>query len=171
MTQIEIFRELYRHMEWADAAVWRAVLAQPAAASDEKILKFFYHLHLTQRAFLRLWQGAPRETPYPEFTEAPPMMAWGKSWFPEAFAFLATVTDEKLAPPMPVPWSKMVERRIGRPPGETTLGDTILQVAMHSQYHRGQINARLKELGGAPPLVDYIGWIWHGKPGAEWAEE
>ncbi len=24
-------RELYRHMEWADAAVWRAVLAHPPA--------------------------------------------------------------------------------------------------------------------------------------------
>jgi uncharacterized damage-inducible protein DinB len=168
MKQPGIFQELYRHMEWADAAVWKAVLSHDAARSDELLLKYFYHLHLTQRAFLRLWRGEPRETPYPEFTEAGAMMAWGKSWFPEAFAWLETVVGETLSSPMNAPWAKAVERRIGRPPAGTTLDDTILQVAMHSQYHRGQINSRLREIGGDPPMVDYIAWIWYGKPGAEW---
>ena len=114
MTGLNILRELHRHMEWADAAVWKAVLAHPRAVSEKKIL---------------LWRGEPRETPYPEFAEARPMMAWGKNWFPEASAFPDAVTDEILSAPMPIPWSKMVERRIGRPPGSTSLGDTVLQVA------------------------------------------
>jgi uncharacterized damage-inducible protein DinB len=67
----------------------------------------------------------------------------------------------------PLPWSSMVEKRLGRPPGITTIGETALQVALHSTYHRGQVNARLRELGGEPPLVDYIAWLWQGKPSAE----
>jgi len=168
MTPTEHCRTLYRHMEWADATVWRAVLAGPSAASDQKILRIFHHLHLTQHAFLRVWLGEPRDAPYPEFTGAIPLMEWGKDWFPKAFAYLGKVTDDALSGTMPVPWATMVGRKIGRPPAETTLGDTVVQVAMHSQYHRGQVNARLKEVGGEPPLVDYIAWIWHGKPGAEW---
>jgi uncharacterized damage-inducible protein DinB len=41
-------------------------------------------------------------------------------------------------------------------------------VPMHSQYHRGQVNARLKEVGGVPPNVDYILWVWVGRPVGLW---
>ena len=43
------------------------------------------------------------------------------------------------------------------------------QVASHSTYHRGQVNARLREVGGTPPLVDYIAWIWFGRPAPNWS--
>ena len=42
----------------------------------------------------------------------------------------------------------------------------MLQVALHSMYHRGQINARLRDFGGNPPLVDFIAWVWLGRPAA-----
>lgn len=168
MTQKEILAELFRHMEWADAAVWKAVLAHPPAAGDERVRALFYHLHVAQYSFARLWHGEPRETPYPEFTDAHPMMEWGRAWFPRAYAFLDAADDGTLAGPMVVPWSSMIVRRLGRPPAATTLGDTMLQAAMHSHYHLAQVNSRLKETGGKPPLVDYIGWIWYGKPKAEW---
>jgi uncharacterized damage-inducible protein DinB len=45
----------------------------------------------------------------------------------------------------------------------------MIQVATHSTYHRGQVNARLREVGGEPPLVDYIAWIWFGRPAPEWS--
>ena len=44
----------------------------------------------------------------------------------------------------------------------------MIQVAMHTAYHRGQINTRVRELGGEPKLVDFIAWIWYGKPKADW---
>jgi uncharacterized damage-inducible protein DinB len=49
-----------------------------------------------------------------------------------------------------------------------TLTDTILQVTSHTTYHRGQVNRRLRELGGDPPLTDFVVWIWRGKPNTEW---
>ena len=62
----------------------------------------------------------------------------------------------------------MVAEMLGHAPEVTTIGDTALQVALHGTYHRGQINARLREIGGEPPLVDYIAWIWLGRPAAAW---
>ncbi|MEW6208267.1 MAG: hypothetical protein AB1631_07860 [Acidobacteriota bacterium] len=165
---INTVTDLYRHMEWADAAVWKAVLASEGATTDAKLREYFYHLHMVQRAFLRLWRNEPRETPYPTFDDAGSLMLWGRSYYGEVFDHLSTFTDEIMTEPMPLPWAAMVEERLGRAPETSTIGETALQVALHSLYHRGQINARLKAIGGEPPLVDYIAWIWFGRPSPDW---
>ncbi|HQR38743.1 MAG TPA: DinB family protein [Blastocatellia bacterium] len=163
--------DLYRHMEWADATVWAAVLSTDAARRDDKLRGTLYHLHMVQRAFLRVWRGEPRDIPYPTFDDADSLKAWARTYYVETADVLGGYTDEQLAAVMPVPWASMVERRIGRPPGPTSMGETALQVALHTQYHRGQVNARLREVGGTPPLVDYIAWVWLGRPAAEWRDE
>ncbi|HTL98590.1 MAG TPA: DinB family protein, partial [Holophagaceae bacterium] len=49
------------------------------------------------------------------------------------------------------------------------LGELMLHVAMHSQYHRGQNAARLRALMGAPaPATDLVNWQRGGRPGARW---
>lgn len=165
-----VLTDLYRHMEWADAAVWSSVLAQGSGRTDAKLREYLYHLHMVQRAFLRVWRGEPREAPYPTFNDAQSLMLWGRAYYGEAFAHLESLRDENVSEPMPVPWAAMVERRLGRAPETTTIGETALQVALHSLYHRGQINARLRDIGGEPPLVDYIAWVWLGRPAADWPQ-
>src|SRR5690606_18681456 len=54
---VDALVELYRHMEWADAAVWKAVLASDAGRADAEVQRLFHHLHVVQRAFLRAWRG------------------------------------------------------------------------------------------------------------------
>ena len=49
-----------------------------------------------------------------------------------------------------------------------TMGETLLQVVNHSTYHRGQINSRLREVGGTPPMTDFIAWVGLGKPVVDW---
>ena len=71
---------------------------------------------------------------------------------------------------MELPWAAGLTKRFGREPAPATLAETAFQVASHSTYHRGQVNTRLRELGAEPPLVDYIAWLWLGRPAAEWAD-
>jgi uncharacterized damage-inducible protein DinB len=165
---ISALTDLYQHMEWADAAVWASVLASESGRTDAKLRELFYHLHVVQRAFLRTWRGEAREAPYPTFSDAQSLMLWGRSYYDEAFTHLGTLNDEQVSEALPVPWAAMVEQRLGRAPEMTTIGETALQVALHSQYHRGQINARLRDVGGEPPLVDYIAWVWLGRPAPVW---
>jgi uncharacterized damage-inducible protein DinB len=160
--------DLYRHMEWADALLWSAIADAPAAGADGKARATLYHVHLVQHAFLRTWQGEKMETPFPTFEKLPGLMAWAKSFHQHAAAYMARLEAEELAKPMPLAWSAQVESAIGRAPEMTTIGDTVLQVALHSIHHRGQLNVRLRELGATPPLLDYIGWVWYGRPAAEW---
>lgn len=168
---IDTLIDLFRHMEWADAAVWRSVLSCEAACADGKTRELLSHIHHVQYAFRRVWRGEPREAPYPEFDTVQPLAVYAREFHPEATEFLERQTDVTAGSETVVPWASMVEKRIGRPAQPTTLGETALQVALHSQYHRGQVNARLRLLGGEPPLVDYIVWVWLGRPPADWPDE
>ena len=55
------------------------------------------------------------------------------------------------------------------PPCIITVAEALVQVAMHSQHHRGQCMTRLKDLGGEPKNVDWIIWLWKQKPAARWS--
>ena len=161
-------RDLYRHMEWADASVWRAVFGSENAIDDQKLKDYFYHLHLVQRAFIRAWRNEPANAPFPTFEDLRSVHDWGRSYYKEIFVHLDRLSDEEISRPMQLPWAELVTKQLGRAPASITIGETMLQVPLHSLYHRGQINARLREVGGEPPTVDYIVWIWIEKPAASW---
>jgi uncharacterized damage-inducible protein DinB len=160
-------RDLYRHMEWADALVWQAVFAREEARKDERLRELFYHLHLVQCAWLRAWRSEPYE-PFPTFSDLHALMDWGRSYYKEIFLHLENQTADGMSKTMKLPWAEIVEQELGRQPASISISETMLQIPLHSQYHRGQINARLRAVGGEPPRVDYIVWIWLGRPEAVW---
>jgi uncharacterized damage-inducible protein DinB len=41
----------------------------------------------------------------------------------------------------------------------STVGDILIHVALHGQYHRGQINRQLRLEGNLPVGVDYISYV------------
>jgi uncharacterized damage-inducible protein DinB len=168
---VDLLRQLVRHMEWADAEVWRAVSAHAPAENDARLKNLLTHLHLVQRMFLILWTKQPFDPAgaQPEFATLADLRGWGQTYYPEARRFLDGIDESRLKDVVEMPWARGLEARIGRTVTMPTLGETIQQVASHSTYHRGQINARLRELGGEPPLVDYIAWIWFGRPEPNWA--
>ena len=55
-----------------------------------------------------------------------------------------------------------------RPPAKISIRQALTQAAMHSHYHRGQNATRLRELGGVPPMTDFIAWLHKGQPPAQW---
>jgi uncharacterized damage-inducible protein DinB len=157
--------DLFRHMQWADDEVWRAVLACEPAQRDEVLRGLLLHLHVVQRAFLGVWKQQPPSFPNPaDFPSLTDLRAWASPYYGEAQVFLDTVDEAALARPVTMPWAAQLAERLGREPGAPTLAETMFQVTSHSTYHRGQVNARLRAVGGAPPIVDYIAWIWFDRP-------
>jgi uncharacterized damage-inducible protein DinB len=168
---IDLLRQLIRHMEWADAEVWRAVLGHEAAVDDARLKNLLTHLHVVQRGFLILWtkQSFDPASAQPSFATLGDLRAWALTYYPESNRVLGAVDASRLKDVVEMPWARSLEAQLGRTIMMPTLGETIQQVASHSTYHRGQINARLREVGGQPPLVDYIAWIWFGRPAPNWA--
>jgi uncharacterized damage-inducible protein DinB len=175
MTDIsrEHLRELIHCMEWADAEVWRAVLVHGEARTDAKLRGLLIHLHMVQRGFLCVWQNEPWEPVMrraSSFDSVVDLCAWAQPYYAEAQRFLEGVDEGALTQGVTMPWVEAYQQRLGRTFSTPTLAETIFQVASHSTYHRGQVNARVREVGGEPPLVDYIAWVWFGRPEAEWSQ-
>ena len=167
---IALLRQLIRHMEWADAEVWRAVLSHEPAVHDRRLLDLLTHLHLVQRMFLMVWRKDPFDPSKapPEFATAAALQTWAQPYYAQANSFLDRLDEAGLESQVSMPWVKGIEAQLGRTFSTPTLAETIAQVTSHSTYHRGQVNARLREVGGEPPLVDYIAWIWFGRQQPNW---
>lgn len=167
MTRDDIL-ELAAHMEWADAMVWSTCLQSGAARGDERIKTWLHHLHTVQRAFTAIWQGQePALVNLAAFADLPALGMWGREGHAALRETLSTCDDERWGRRVKLPWAG---RAIERPEAvmHPTLPETAVQVALHTMHHRGQVNARLRELGAEPPLVDYIAWIWRGRPAPPW---
>lgn len=166
-----ILRDLFDHMEWADARVWDVALKTPEARGDETLKWLMLHLHGVQKAFLDAWTNQPFvfRNDYSDTTLETELAAV-RDLYPRGRSFLTSLSDAHLASPLIVPWSKWAEQAIGRPPAPTTLGETIVQVLTHSGHHRAQANTRLRALGAQPANIDYIAWLWLGRPLPAWPE-
>jgi uncharacterized damage-inducible protein DinB len=159
-------------MEWSDARLWAALFESDIARSDEDIHGRFHHNHIVQHAFLRMWQGDADSTSFLDFDDAPSLMMYGQNSFEPAYMYLASQTEDTVSETMHLPesWLAVISEQLGQRREPSTIAETNLQVVLQTTHHRGQINARLRELGGAPPTVDYISWVWLGRPAAEWPE-
>lgn len=156
-------RELYLHQEWADVEHWRAFEAYPAALADQKIRERLHHIHLVQSAFL--WVVGPRTEELvfmkvEDYANMADVKASARKYHSEIAAMLERIDDDRLAEEIEVPWFQ--------PPLQISVRHALMQAAMHSHYHRGQNATRLRELGGVPPVTDFIVWLRDGQPAARW---
>ena len=162
-------KELLGHAEWADALIWKAVLA--CGQEDVELRGRIHHLHLVQWTYLHLWLGEkakPRELS--AFPTLAGIRAWAQEYYRELPSYLGAVSGAEVAAHVRFPWADGLVQRFGRAQ-LVTWGESVLQVAMHSSYHRGQVARRLRELGAEPPLTDFVAWIWMDRPEADWGSE
>jgi uncharacterized damage-inducible protein DinB len=161
-----LLRDLYGHQVWADAEHFRAIGAHPAARGDKAILVRLHHIAIVQRAFL--WAVGDRQdafefTKLEDFASLDALKCYVREHHDRLVPFIATVSDLRLAESIAIPWFK-------DPPLSLTVAEALTQGAMHSHYHRGQNATRLREIGGEPPMTDYIVWLWKGRPEADWTD-
>lgn len=165
--------QLVRHMEWADAKIWGTVLELAPAREDSRIRTLLHHIHTVHRVYLQLWRNEPVSVPeLDEFSDLPSLYRWARSYYGDLPGVLASLDSRALDRELEIPWADRLIERFGRVP-PTDLRQSLLQVTSHSSYHRGQVNTRIREVGGQPPSIDFVVWVWAGQPEANWpsAEE
>jgi len=156
--------ELYAHQEWADAEHWRAFEAHPLALADQTLCERLVHIHQVQYAFL--WMIGPRPDTFffkelKDYDTMADLKADARRYHVNMAKVLKEVTDDQLEEIVNAPWFSR--------PMNISRRHALMQAAMHSHYHRGQNATRLRELGGVPPLTDFIIWIRKGQLAAQWA--
>ena len=154
-------RDLMAHAEWANAVFFHAWGKSPARDHEEMRTRVG-HIIGVQGAFMSIFKG---EQPGGPPGGAPPTYDELKTRAETTHAnlreFAESLDSEKLSQTMHIPW-------FPEPPCVITLGEALVQVAMHTQHHRGQGMTRLKDFGGQPKNVDWIIWLWQKKPAARW---
>jgi uncharacterized damage-inducible protein DinB len=158
---LAFLRDLLAHAEWANAVFFHAWGKSPAR-DHEEMRRRVDHIVGVQQGFLSLLRGEPFGGP----SSGPPgsfddLKARAEAGHAGLSTFVAGMGPEGLARTVQVPW-------FPDPPCVITVADALVQVAMHTQHHRGQCMTRLKDLGGEPKNVDYIIWLWKQKPQGRW---
>ena len=156
---IEPLRDLLRHEAWADAKLLQVLQSCAGAWDDSVIREKLHHSHSVQVAYLTLLRDEPLE------------LEKGQRPF-SSFGNLRASVEEYHRSILPLFESLSVddlERTVvlkvpGHEERQNTVREALLQVAMHSHYHRAQLATRVRELGGDPPLTDLIVWVWEGRP-------
>jgi len=170
MNDLNTTRQLFAYTEWADATVWTAVLSETTASADDRVRDYLFHIHTIQGLFLAVWRDAPLQPPAKEAKALTPLLALARSTHREITSFLAGLDEASLSQSVRLPWAGRFTELTGKEPSLITMGETLLQVVNHSTYHRGQVNSRLREIGGTPPMTDFIAWVGLGKPAPDWPE-
>ncbi len=155
-------RDLMAHAEWANA-VFFATWSKSEARDHEDLRHRMDHIVVVLEAFLLMLDGKPPVVPS---NGPPPSHTDLKARAEDAHRrwrdFAANLNPELLSRTVQIPF-------FPDPPCVITTAQALVQVALHTQHHRGQCMTRLKDYGGEPMNVDWIIWLWLQKPVAEWS--
>lgn len=159
---LNLLRDLMAHAEWANAVFFHAWGKSPAR-DNEELRQRVGHMIGVQQGFLSTLRGEstgkPPSGPPPSFDDLKSRAEICHAGLRE---FVATLEPETLTRTVRIPWFQ-------DPPCVITTTEAIVQVAMHTQHHRGQCMTRLRDLGGEPKNVDWIIWLWKQKPEPRWS--
>jgi uncharacterized damage-inducible protein DinB len=159
---LAFLRDLLAHAEWANAVFFHTWGKSPAR-DHEELRRRLDHLVGVQQGFLAVLRGEAPGGPSP----GPPssyddLKKRAESCHGGLRDFVANLDAESLARTVRIPW-------FPEPPCVITIAEALVQVALHSQHHRGQCMTRLKDFGGEPKNVDWIIWLWKQKPAGRWS--
>lgn len=150
MTKEHLTRQL-RFEQWAN----RRALGSLKQVDDPKARRLFGHILAAQEAWLaRLGGGKTPDIemfPVEGFSELEQRMTRLASALQE---YIGSLSDEGLHQP--------ISYRRNTAEYENTRFDILTHLFMHSHYHRGQIAARVRELGGTPAATDFIVYVREG---------
>lgn len=170
METIALIADMFRHMAWADGMVFTSVIGKSVAEGDASVLVKLRHLHMVQKVFLDVFNGVPFDPRATDELDLHSLCGFARNTHAGSMGYLDSLSPVTLEEVLELPWSKTATEKLGFEVADHSLADALVQVPAHSSYHRGQVCARLRELGIDPPMTDYIAWIWRHKPEPSWPE-
>ena len=146
---------LFEHLAWADAGLGHAIVLPDAPA--EAVREYAHIVGAAEVWLSRVQHREPTVGVWPEL-DATSAVALASRTASGYLAFMETLNDSMLE--APVTYTNTAGTSFATP-----LGDILLHLAMHGQYHRGKVNLLLRQAGAEPEPVDFIRFV-RGVPAA-----
>lgn len=137
------------HLYWADGRILDALEA--SHTKDSELLKLVRHVAVAEQVWLSRLQGKG-STQYALWEEAEDLTAIRRLFEANAEqyrSYLEMLEESGLDGMVNYTTQSGI-------PFQTSVRDILLQVLLHGQYHRGQINRALRMESAEPVPVDYI---------------
>lgn len=148
-------RRLWDHCVWADKALFEGL----GAAPDPAVSREYAHVLAAEETWLaRLEQRPPVVSIWPEDLSMAELDALRARVMAAFDAYLRQLTPETLS--STVTYANSAGTRFS-----TAIGDILLHVALHGQYHRGKVNLMLRQASRECVPVDFIAFV-RGAPAA-----
>lgn len=147
---MKTIRALFAHMDWANRRLLEALQAAPVDEAS-KAATLFLHLLQAENVWLTRLRGKSSEgialwSDKAELAACEALIEANGSGFR---AWLDTLPEDSLD-------KSLAYRSQSGEPFESSIRDILLHVALHGQYHRGQVNTLLRTDGFEPAPMDYI---------------
>jgi len=151
---LDQIRRLFAHNSWADAELTVAVRDH----HDAEAWREYSHILGAAEVWLSRLEGRPSSSVvWPKLTVSE-ADALRQSLIVGYDAYLSTLSIERLEEIVSYTTS-------AGQPFATAIGDILLHVALHGQYHRGKVNLLLRQSENAPAPTDFIAFA-RGVPAA-----
>ncbi|WP_134703470.1 DinB family protein [Ammoniphilus sp. YIM 78166] len=143
--------KMYEHLTWSNHRILQAL--QQESQLNLEVLRLFSHILQAEQVWIARIKGK----------DSSRLPIWSDSNLAHCEQLieqnqkdlqniLAGITEVSLARLIPYKNSKGSEF-------STSLEDILVHVALHGQYHRGQINSKLRLAGLEPVNTDYITFV------------
>ena len=146
---MKTIKRMMDHLYWADERILDVL--EKSEVKNKDLLKLVRHVAVAERVWLSRLQGKG-STQYSLWEEAEDLTAI-RTMFEENAeqyrVYIEGFEESEL--------DEMIDyANQSGVPFRTSVRDSLLQVLLHGQYHRGQINRALRIESAEPAQVDYI---------------
>ncbi|GEM_PF-734066 len=141
-------RRLLEHLTWANKELLAGLREQPNASGE--IGRLFRHILIAERVWVtRLEGGSSAHLTLWEESDIAPLEELARDNERRYKRYIAGLSESDLDRMLDYANQSGVRFR-------TSIRDILIHVALHGQYHRGQINNALRRQAGSPVALDYI---------------
>jgi len=147
---LELLRRLWRHSVWADAELFTALRA--SAVPSVSTLREYAHMIAVEELWLARLEGRPSRVEVWPSLGLSELETLGEQVRDGFERYLSSLSDAQLG--TPVGYVNSVGQAFMTP-----IGDIVMHVALHGQYHRGKVNLLLRQTGEPPAPTDYIAFV------------
>lgn len=141
---------LFRHLDWANREIMKALRG---AEIGGKALDVFAHILLAERVWLTRLRGV--DSSNLKIWDELDLKRCDELVQGNEEGYRAFLADPELSDPERIVAYANSKGALF----ENAVGDILTHVALHGQYHRGQINLLLRENGFEPVSLDYISFV------------
>ncbi|NOU98575.1 DinB family protein [Paenibacillus planticolens] len=137
------------HLYWADGRILDAL--EKSETKNKDLLKLVRHVAVAERVWLSRLQskGSAKYSLWEEAEDLTAIRPMFEDNAEQYRVYIEGLEESKL--------DEMIDyANQSGVPFQTSVRDILLQVLLHGQYHRGQINRALRIESAEPAQVDYI---------------